>query len=128
MTVVLDASALLAALLSEKGADEVDAQIDGAQMTTVNLAEVVGYFARAGADRDRVGALLTGLPLTFVPPDEELAVDVGLMRPAGEPFGLSLGDRFCLAHAKRLGATALTADRAWVRASEALGIKIALIR
>ena len=128
MSVVLDASALLAALLGEPGADQVDAQIDGAQITAVNLAEVVGHFARAGADRVRIEALLAGLPLTFVPPDEALAVEAGMMRPFGKPFGLSLGDRFCLAHAKRTGATALTSDGEWAKAAGPLGVKIVLIR
>ena len=114
--------------MGEPGADQVDAQIDGAQMTTVNLAEVVGHFARAGADRARVEALLAGLPVTFVPPDEELAIEAGMMRSVSEPFGLSLGDRFCFAHAMRTGATALTADRAWIRAAVAVGVDVALIR
>ena len=50
------------------------------------------------------------------------------MRPAGEPFGLSLGGRFCLAQARRLGAVALTADRAWTAAGGALGVKVDVIR
>ena len=128
MTVVLDASAVLAALLGEAGADEVDARIDGALMTTVNLAEVAGHFAKAGADRTKVSALLAALPITYLAPDEDLAMEAGLMRPAGEPFGLSLGDRFCLAQARRLDAVALTADRAWTAAGGALGVKVDVIR
>ncbi len=45
---VLDASALLALLLAEPGADEVKARLDGSVMTTVNLAEVVSHYAKLG--------------------------------------------------------------------------------
>jgi PIN domain nuclease of toxin-antitoxin system len=42
-SVVLDASALLALLLGEPGADVVRPTLADAAMSTVNLAEVVGH-------------------------------------------------------------------------------------
>jgi ribonuclease VapC len=128
MTPVLDASALLAALLDEPGKEQVDAEISGAVMSTVNLAEVVGHFAKAGARREDVIEILAGVPLAYVTPDEALAVEAGMMRPAGEPFGLSLGDRMCLALARRVGGRALTADRAWQDVGPKLGIEVEVIR
>lgn len=125
---VLDASALLAALLGEPGAERVDGAIDGAVMSTVNLAEVVGHLAKAGADRDRVAQILATLPLVHEAPDEALAIEAGLMRPLTDPLGLSLGDRFCLALARRLGVAAMTADRAWANVAGPLGVEIELIR
>jgi PIN domain nuclease of toxin-antitoxin system len=56
MSFVLDASALLAALLDEPGKQRVDETINDAAMTTVNLAEVVGHFARLGARRPEIDA------------------------------------------------------------------------
>ena len=108
--------------------DRADAVINRAAMTTVNLAEVVGHFAKLGADQAEINLLLAGLPIAYVEPDGELAIDAGLMRPVGERMGLSLGDRFCLAQAKRTGATALTADRAWQVIAEPLGVDVELIR
>jgi PIN domain nuclease of toxin-antitoxin system len=128
MTVVLDASALPTALLDEPGKDRVDAVISGALMTTVNLAEVIGHFAKLGADRAEIDALLAGLPIVYVEPDEALAIEAGLMRPVGEQAGLSLGDRLCLAQARRLGAKAVTADRAWRGIAAAFGADVELIR
>lgn len=128
MTFVIDASALLAALLDEPGRDRVDAVISGATMSTVNLAEVVGHFAKLGADRPTTDLLLGGLPITYVEPDAELAIEAGLMRPIGETAGLSLGDRFCLAQAKRSGAVAMTADHAWQDVAAALGVTVELVR
>lgn len=45
---VLDASALLALLLDEPGADRVAATLGDAVMSTVNLAEVLGKAADRG--------------------------------------------------------------------------------
>jgi PIN domain nuclease of toxin-antitoxin system len=128
VALVLDASALLAALLNEPGAERVDAVIDGALISTVNLAEVVGHLAKAGAERDRVAQILATLPIVHQVPDEVLAIEVGLMRSVTDRLGLSLGDRFCLALAKRLDAVALTADRAWANVAASLGVEIELIR
>ena len=50
------------------------------------------------------------------------------MRTLTDRIGLSLGDRFCLALARRTGLAALTADRAWSEVAEALGIAVTLIR
>nr|NKR04746.1 type II toxin-antitoxin system VapC family toxin [Escherichia coli] len=55
---VLDASALLALLLAEPGAERVKAELDGSVMTTVNLAEVVSHYAKLGAARSDIEALL----------------------------------------------------------------------
>lgn len=128
MTVVLDASALLAALLDEPGKDRVDAIINGAMLTTVNLSEVVGHFARLGADDVEVSAMLSGVPFVLVPMDEELAIAAGMMRPKGDAAGLSLGDRVCLAQARRAGRPAVTADRAWKGVADKLGVEVELIR
>jgi PIN domain nuclease of toxin-antitoxin system len=42
--------------------------------------------------------------------------------------GLSFGDRVCLALAKREGLPAVTADSAWTRIADAVGVKVQLIR
>jgi ribonuclease VapC len=128
VTIVLDASALLAALLGEPGADRVDAAMTGAILTTVNLAEVVGYYADHGARPAEISAMLAALPVVPVAPDEETAIAAGLLRPLTRSAGMSLGDRFCLAHAKRLGGVALTADRAWSDIAAIVGVEIELIR
>lgn len=128
MALVLDASALLAALRGEPGGERVQALIDGAVMSTVNLAEVVGHYARAGANLESIVDLLAGLPIVFAQPDEAVALEAGAMRRVTDKAGLSLGDRFCLALAKRSGARALTADRAWKAIGEMVGVEVELIR
>jgi ribonuclease VapC len=127
-TAVLDASALLALLLQEPGADMVKGMIGDAVVSAVNIAEVVGHFARLGADQGTIEAMLAVLPLTIIPADEALSFSAGMMRPATAHLGLSLGDRYCLALAKSLGATAVTADRDWAKIAKVLSIDVVLIR
>ena len=125
---ILDASAVLAFLLAEPGQDRVmEAMLAGADMTTVNFAEVATKYVLRGA-RTQAEALRERLPVVLVPVDEDLAIRAALMADTTRPAGLSLGDRICLALAQRTGQTALTADRSWLTVAEALGVKVESIR
>jgi PIN domain nuclease of toxin-antitoxin system len=110
---VLDASALLALVHAEPGAERVRSVLDRAVISAVNLAEVVGRLNKFGGTPDEIRRHLHALRLPVVPVDEDLGYAAGFLRPATRRLGLSLGDRVCLVLAARLGATALTADRAW---------------
>lgn len=57
--------------------------------------------------------MLGELGLTVIPFDEDLALRTGLLRPATSDYGLSLGDRACLALGQHLHRPVLTADRMW---------------
>ncbi len=125
---ILDASALLAFLLEEPGADVVtEALVAGADMTTVNFAEVVTKFVLRGA-RDHAMVLREQLPVTLIPVDEDLAIRSALMAAGTRPARLSLGDRICLALGQRTGQPVLTADRTWLTVAEAVGAQVQLIR
>ncbi len=123
---VLDASALLALLNDESGADLVQARLPNAIISAVNLAEVVSRLSAVGMAEDDIRDTLALLGLAVVPFDEEQAYQTGTLYRAGRTYGLSLGDRACLALARATSATAVTADRAWQELD--LGIKIKLIR
>jgi PIN domain nuclease of toxin-antitoxin system len=116
---VLDASALLAHLRDEPGADVVaEAIASGAVISTANLAEVFSRAADRGADPAKLAAELTqsGLldgAITVEPFTAADAIETGRLRPLTRDAGLSLGDRACLALARRLDAPALTADTDW---------------
>jgi ribonuclease VapC len=118
---ILDASALLAYLRDETGADAVaDAIATGAVISTVNLAEVLSHVAERGADPSRIARQMTdrGLldgAIAVEPFTTADAIEVARLRPLTRDHGLSLGDRACLALATRLDALVLTADTAWSR-------------
>lgn len=125
---ILDASAVLAFLLREPGQDVVmEALLAGADMTTVNFAEVATQYVLRGA-RQEAEALRDQLPVNLVPVDDDLALRAALMAGITRSAGLSLGDRVCLALAQRSGQPALTADQAWSRVAEATGARVQQIR
>ena len=126
--VVLDASAVLALLLNEPGAERVLAVLDGGLLGAVNLAEIVSHYAKLGASGPDIMAMLDPLPVRIVPVDAALSYAAGLLRPITLRGGLSLGDRYCLALAKRERVPALTAERRWPEIAAAVGIDVELIR
>ncbi len=126
--IVLDASALLALLLGEPGADRVKAALDGALLSAVNLAEIVSHYAKLGASHADIETLLAPLPIRVVPVDTGLSYRAGMLRPLTLKGGLSLGDRYCLALAMREGIPAMTAERRWPEFAAAAGVKVELIR
>jgi PIN domain nuclease of toxin-antitoxin system len=129
---VLDASALLAYLREEPGADVVtDVIADGAAISTVNLAEVFSRSADRGADPAGLATTLTdgGLldgAIAVEPFTAADAIDAARLRPLTRHAGLSLGDRACLALARRLGSPAVTADAEWQRIPH--GVELRQIR
>ena len=126
--IVLDASAVLALLRDEPGAAKVAPLIDEARISAVNYSEVVSYYAKQGSDEPSIARMLRALPITIIAVDEALALATGMLRPLTLEAGLSLGDRFCLALAKRDKATAVTADKIWKTIASAVGVKVTVIR
>jgi ribonuclease VapC len=125
---VLDASAILALLKGERGASKVSAVIADASVSAVNQGEVISHFVHLGAPLDDVRAMLGALPYSVLPADDGLAWEAGSLRALTASAGLSLGDRFCLALSKRLGAPAYTADKAWKDVAGAALAKVVIIR
>jgi PIN domain nuclease of toxin-antitoxin system len=128
MIAVLDASALLALLLGEPGGERVRAVLADSAIAMVNLSEVIGLYVRNGATEVEIREVLAPLPVERVAVDEEMAYAAGLLIASTASAGLSLGDRCCLALARRLGATAWTSDRAWPAIAKRVGVEIELIR
>jgi ribonuclease VapC len=126
--VILDASAVLAFLLREPGQDRVrEVLLTEPRMSTVNLAEVVTKYVLRGF-APQAERLRAELPVVFVPVDEDLAVQAALMVAVTRPLGLSLGDRICLALARRTASPVLTADRSWLDVAATLGVAVEAIR
>jgi len=115
---VLDASALLAYLRDERGKDAVSRALEQpTAISAVNWAEVLSKLVDFGYDASAAGKQFRdqgpGADLTIWPFDETLAGHVANLRGQTRPFGLSVGDRACLALGSFLKVPILTADRKW---------------
>lgn len=120
---VLDASAILALLNNEPGADVVQSALTDATcfMSVVNWSEVARKLVARGLAVEPVAQTLEGLGLEFKDFNYSQAVAAARL----EAPALSLGDRACLALAQSLGVVALTVDQIWQ--TFALGIPVQLI-
>lgn len=126
MSAAIDASALLAMLFAEPGAEIVADEIaGGAAMSTVSLSEVATVLVRHRRDPVRIlGPVREQLAVELFTKADALAA--AALYPKTARRGLSLGDRACLALAQRLGCPAVTADQAWAELD--LDIAVQLIR
>lgn len=125
--VVFDASAILALLQNERGAEKLTEDIrDLAVASTVNLAEVHGKLVRRGFSPDEAWEHALSAVMTAEPYTAQHAKIAGSLITKTEKYGLSLGDRSCLALAIALKAPVYTTEQAWKNLK--LGIPIHVIR
>ena len=126
--VVLDASAVLAYLQDESGIEKVDVVLSEGRaiMSAVNYAEVVGKLFEAGLPEASINVVMGNLELQVAALDDKQAWKTGALRISTREFGLSLGDRACLAlaHLKKL--PIITSDKQWDRLK--MDIKIIQLR
>jgi PIN domain nuclease of toxin-antitoxin system len=114
--IVLDASAVLAVLNQERGAERLTAELlSGAVISTVNLAEVQSKLVGRGVNPDDAWEATLSIVGEVVPFREEHARLAGDLITQTHRLGLGLGDRACLALGLLLKAGVYTADASWNR-------------
>ncbi len=114
---VLDASATLAFLNDEPGRAYVQSALQlSCVMSSVNLAEVISKLRERGTDEmevdRRIGRFLA-LGCKVAAFGHDLAALTGHLRPETRSFGLSLGDRACLALSLQINRPVLTTEHQW---------------
>jgi len=110
---LLDASALLAAILDEKGGDTVQQRIEESLVSSINWSEVLQKLNKAGVNTLEVATALKAMGLEIIPFEEADANIAAELWPETKALGLSLADRACLATGRRLKISVITADKAW---------------
>lgn len=126
-THILDASAVIALMNREPGADRVRnlIRLGSAGISTVNASEIATKLISRGVPASAAEAQCRSMGLEFIPVDPEIAFSAASLLPMTQPLGLSLGDRICLATAAKSGAPAVTADKAWAMIP---GVTVEVIR
>ena len=126
-SVVLDASAVLALVRDEPGADKVAPHVGRAAISAVNPQEVIKELLLSGLDATTIREILDELRFDVRPHDVEAAYPAAELHAQTKEFGRGLGDRSCLALAIGLDVPALTADREWKKV-KVKGLKLEHIR
>ena len=114
-SVVLDASALLAVMRNEPGADKVKAHLPGALICSVNLCEVFYKAMYKGAALEAVQWATSNLPIQSVPFDDDQAAVAASMHRATLKMGISFADRACLALGFSRELPVMTSDQNWTK-------------
>jgi ribonuclease VapC len=125
--IVLDASAILAVIGGEPGAEKLTSDLLAVAVgSAVNLAEVQTKLLSRGWTSDQAWEDATSPVREVVSFDEEQARIAGDLAIQTRHLGLSLGDRACLALGIALKLPVYTAEKAWK--SLKVGVRIHVIR
>lgn len=111
--VVLDASALIAYIRKEPGAESIIDLLPYAVMSAVNYAEVTTVLSKLEMTSDIIENILKNIISHIMPFDQSQALVTGTLQRQTKTKGLSLGDRACIALGIHLQAPIYTADKVW---------------
>ena len=124
MSVVHDASSLLALAFQEPGAEIVQSTLQNSLISSVNWSEFIQKVQQRGGNTTSLANIFEKLGLTiisFKPSTAELAAN---LYPQTRPLGLSLGDRACIALALEAQREVYTTDKAWANLNLAVSVKV----
>ncbi len=124
--IVLDASALLALIYKEAGHEMVAQAMPKAIMSAINLSEVLAILYEEEIPESQVDLDIANLITKIIDFDQQQALIAAKLRKHTKQYGLSLGDRACLALAESLALPVLTADKHWSKLK--LDLEIRMIR
>lgn len=110
---VLDASALLAFLHNEPGAENVASVLSECLISSVNLAETYSKLGRYGTPLESAAYQVDRLQIPVIPFDDRQAMLTASVHRSTREQGLSLADCACLALGMARKAVVVTADRKW---------------
>lgn len=112
---VLDASALMALINNEEGADLVEAHITGGVMSVINFTEVLTKMLEQGIPEKVAMAVLDNFGIELIAFETQHILLVSLLRLKTKQQGLSLADRVCLSLGLQLKLPVVTTDKIWAK-------------
>ena len=114
---LFDTSALMALLQQETGYKELESLIANSVMSTVNYTEVITVLARKGINETDIDVIMQDLIPTILSYDLKIAICAGKLNNLTKQYGLSLGDRACIATGIIYNIPIYTADKIWTELS-----------
>lgn len=124
---ILDSSAVLAYMYRETGWRYVEnILLDQTLLSAVNAAEVLIVLTRKQGALARSWQQLEALNVSIEPFTRQQSIETARLVPATQGYGLSLGDRACLALALERQMPVLTGDRIWQTLD--IGVRVEIFR
>lgn len=111
--VLFDTSAVIALLKKEPGYEILEDIVANSAISSVNLCELVSVLGRSGVTENEIDAIITDLLPEIISFSESLAIQAGKLASYTKDFGLSLGDRACIATAIENKMPVYTTDKIW---------------
>ncbi|CAN5818282.1 PIN domain-containing protein [soil metagenome] len=123
---LFDSSALLAVIKREQGYEEIEKYLKNSFISSVNYSEVITILSLAKMPLFEAENIIKPLIHKIVPFDTQLAGLTGELTTITSEFGLSLGDRACIATAKFFDYDIITTDKIWSKLN--LPVRISVMR
>jgi PIN domain nuclease of toxin-antitoxin system len=119
MAWVFDASTVICLVKEESGGERALEMLEeGVYVSAINLAELFSWAGlHSELETQDVLDLIEELEIKVVDFGWSLAAASGELVPQTRKYGLSLGDRACLALGKQLGLSVVTCDKVWSQVS-----------
>ena len=126
--VLLDTSALIALLKKELGYKKVDDVLAHSAISSVNLCELVSILAKNNIPENEIDAIINDIVPEIIPFCEHIGIKAGKLSKFTAEYGLSLGDKACIATAEYYNMNVYTADKIWSKLQNNVAKKISQIR
>lgn len=124
--ILLDASAYIAYIGREAGYAEVEKIINRACINMVTYTEIISFYTQKGLSKDLLKQLCDYVEILNI--DEEVSFNAGFLIKESKKYGLSMGDRFCLATAQMEKCKVYTADKVWLNLKDKISVDIITIQ
>ncbi len=112
---LLDTSAIIALIKKEPGYKIVSNILANSAISTVNFTELISTLIKEGVSEEDADAITENIIPEIIPYDHEVAINAGKLISITKPYGLSLGDRACIALGMQLELPIYTADKIWAK-------------
>jgi PIN domain nuclease of toxin-antitoxin system len=126
--ILLDTSALIALLNQEPGCKMVEEILVNSAISSVNLCELISILAKHNLLESEIEAITSDVVPEIIPFCKDIAIKAGKLTKISSQYGLSLGDRACIATAEYCGMDVYSTDKIWSKLDDKVQINIVIIR
>ena len=125
--IIFDASAVIALLAKEKGFEVIKRHLKNAIISSINISEVYKYcIDKQNLTADECKNIMGISGIKIIDFDEKQALIAADIYPKNKEYGLSLGDRACIALAIEKKHPILTCDKIWEKIN--IDVKFIMVR